>query len=629
MRTDIATELNQIATLGDLFEWRVRQTPENEAYRHFNPTAGQWRSHSWGQIGERVRSWCSALAVLHFPPGARIAVLLPNGIDAVCIDQASLALGLVPVPMHALDNPASIAYIVKDCDASMLVVQTRAQWEAIAAVGEAMPLLELVLVTEDGNFCNHHLPVHPQGLVIALPAWLAGGALSNNIHRPAVSGEALAAIVYTSGTTGKPKGVMLTHYNVLSNIKAVMARVKVSSSDVFLSFLPLSHTFERTVGYYLPIAAGCCVAYVRSVAQIPDDLRTVRPTVLVSVPRIYERSHVKLQETVADSSHFSQRLFALTQAIGWRRFSRNQHLPNAGASSRWLDALLFAVLRPLVARKVLAQFGGRLRIAVCGGAPLSQAVAECFLALGLPLVQGYGMTETSPVVACNTPADNWPATVGKPLAGVAVRIGENQELQVRGGGVMAGYWKRPEESAKAMTEDGWLHTGDQAVMEGGRIRIIGRIKEIIVTSTGEKIAPADLELAITADPLFEQVFVTGDNRPFIAAFVVLSRAGLAELLHQLPLDTNESAALDSPLLQNAVLRRVQQASMRFPAYAVPRIVRITTEPWSLQNGLMTPTLKLKRNALLAHFHTEINDIYALRTPVQAGEDTAEAVIDQE
>jgi long-chain acyl-CoA synthetase len=338
---------------------------------------------------------------------------------------------------------------------------------------------------------------------------------------------------------------------------------------------------------------------------------------------------VKLQETVADSSHFSQRLFALTQAIGWRRFSRNQHLPNAGASSRWLDALLFAVLRPLVARKVLAQFGGRLRIAVCGGAPLSQAVAECFLALGLPLVQGYGMTETSPVVACNTPADNWPATVGKPLAGVAVRIGENQELQVRGGGVMAGYWKRPEESAKAMTEDGWLHTGDQAVMEGGRIRIIGRIKEIIVTSTGEKIAPADLELAITADPLFEQVFVTGDNRPFIAAFVVLSRAGLAELLHQLPLDTNESAALDSPLLQNAVLRRVQQASMRFPAYAVPRIVRITTEPWSLQNGLMTPTLKLKRNALLAHFHTEINDIYALRTPVQAGEDTAEAVIDQE
>jgi long-chain acyl-CoA synthetase len=629
MRTDIATELNQIATLGDLFEWRVRQTPENEAYRHFNPTAGQWRSHSWGQIGERVRSWCSALAVLHFPPGTRIAVLLPNGIDAVCIDQASLALGLVPVPMHALDNPASIAYIVKDCDASMLVVQTRAQWEAIAAVGEAMPLLELVLVTEDGNFCNHHLPVHPQGLVIALPAWLAGGALSNNIHRPAVSGEALAAIVYTSGTTGKPKGVMLTHYNVLSNIKAVMARVKVSSSDVFLSFLPLSHTFERTVGYYLPIAAGCCVAYVRSVAQIPDDLRTVRPTVLVSVPRIYERSHVKLQETVADSSHFSQRLFALTQAIGWRRFSRNQHLPNAGASSRWLDALLFAVLRPLVARKVLAQFGGRLRIAVCGGAPLSQAVAECFLALGLPLVQGYGMTETSPVVACNTPADNWPATVGKPLASVAVRIGENQELQVRGGGVMAGYWKRPEESAKAMTEDGWLHTGDQAVMEGGRIRIIGRIKEIIVTSTGEKIAPADLELAITADPLFEQVFVTGDNRPFIAAFVVLSRAGLAELLHQLPLDTIESAALDSPLLQNAVLRRVQQASMRFPAYAVPRIVRITTEPWSLQNGLMTPTLKLKRNALLAHFHTEINDIYALRTPVQAGEDTAEAVIDQE
>ncbi|MEM4990046.1 AMP-binding protein [Collimonas sp. H4R21] len=626
MKSAEGTYLENIATLADLFDWRVRQTPENEAYRHFNPETGHWRSHSWGQIGERVRTWRSALAALCFPVGARIAVLLPNGIDAVCIDQASLALGLVPVPMHALDNPASIAYIVKDCDAAMLVVSTRAQWEAIAAVGETMPLLKLVLVTEDGNFAGHHSPLHSQGLVIALPAWLAGGSLPSNASRPAVTGEALAAIVYTSGTTGRPKGVMLTHDNVLSNIRAMMARVTVSASDVFLSFLPLSHTFERTVGYYLPVAAGSCVAYVRSIAQIPQDLKIVRPTVLVSVPRIYERSHVKLLETLAGSSRMAQGLFALAQTVGWRRFCRSQHLPSAGGSPRWLDALLFPVLRRLVARKVLAQFGGRLRIAVCGGAPLPQAVAECFLGLGLPLVQGYGMTETSPVVACNTPTDNWPATVGRPLAGVAVRIGDNQELQVRGGSVMAGYWKRPEESAKAMTADGWLRTGDQAAMEGGRIRIIGRIKEIIVTSTGEKVSPADLELAITADPLFEQAFVLGDNRPFIAAFVVLNQAGLAALSHQLQLDASASATVDSPLLRDAVLRRVQQVSMRFPAYAVPRVVRIAAQPWSLQNGLMTPTLKLKRNALLAHFHADIDNIYAPRTPIQALDDVVDTIV---
>ncbi|SFI36087.1 long-chain acyl-CoA synthetase [Collimonas sp. OK307] len=626
MKTAIAANFMKMATLGDLFDWRVGETPENEAYRHFNSESGRWHSHTWAQIGERVRIWRSALTASRLPSEARVAVLLPNGLDAVCIDQASLALGLIPVPMHALDNPASIAYIIKDCDASMLVLSTRAQWEAIAAVGETMPFLKLVLVVDDGNFDNHYASAPVHGVVVALATWLAGGALPNNIRRPPVSGGALAAIVYTSGTTGKPKGVMLTHNNVLSNIQAVMARVEVRSSDVFLSFLPLSHTFERTVGYYLPVAAGSCVAYARSVAQIPEDLATIRPTVLVSVPRIYERAHVKLQGKLAESGYLTRRLFALTQAIGWRRFCRSQQLPCNGASPGWLDQLLYPALRLLVARKVLAQFGGRLRVAVCGGAPLSQAVAECFLALGLPLVQGYGMTETSPVISCNTPSDNWPATVGKPLEGVRVRIGENSELQVRGGGVMAGYWKRPDDTANAMTDDGWLRTGDQAAMEGGRIRIIGRIKEIIVTSTGEKIAPADLELAITADPLFEQAFVIGDNRPFIAAFVVPGRSGLDTLLQQLELGAGESVNLDSASIQTAVLQRIQAASKHFPSYAVPRVVRVTMEPWSLLNGLMTPTLKLKRNALLAHFHTEIDDIYAQRTPAQIIDEAVQAVV---
>ncbi len=613
------TDLKKIATLRDLFDWRVKQTPENEAYRQFNPDTGHWQSYSWEQIGERVEIWRRALKAMHFPSGARIAVLLPNGINAVCIDQACLALGLVPVPMHALDNPESIAYIIKDCDATMLVVSTLAQWQEIVAVSDTLQLLQLIVVADDDKVPNHQWPAHEQILVTGLSAWLAAGNACDQSDCLALKADALAAIVYTSGTTGKPKGVMLTHDNVLSNIRAMTGAVTVYKSDVFLSFLPLSHTFERTVGYYLPIAAGSCVAYVRSIALIPEDMKIIRPTVLVSVPRIYERSHVKLLDTLSHSSRLVRKLFAWAQKTGWRIFCRHQNLPIAESVPYWLDAMLFAVLQPLVARKVLAQFGGRLRIAVCGGAPLSQTVAECFLALGLPLVQGYGMTETSPVVACNTPVDNWPATVGKPLPGVAVRLGENQELQVSGQSVMAGYWKRPEEYAKAMTADGWLHTGDQAVMEAGRIRIIGRIKEIIVTSTGEKIAPADLELAITTDPLFEQAFAIGDNRPFIAVFVVLSQNGLAELLHQLQPDASESIALDSPVLRDAVLLKIRRASSGFPAYAVPRVVRIVRDPWSLQNGLMTPTLKMKRNALLAHFHDDIEQIYVTSISAQRTE----------
>jgi long-chain acyl-CoA synthetase len=249
-------------------------------------------------------------------------------------------------------------------------------------------------------------------------------------------------------------------------------------------------------------------------------------------------------------------------------------------------------------------------VAVCGGAPMSQAVAQCFLGLGVPLLQGYGLTETSPVVSSNIIADNWPQSVGRVVAGVEVRLGELNELQVRGKGVMRGYWKRPDDTAAAFTPDGWFRTGDQGALDDGRIRIVGRIKEIIVTSTGEKIAPADLELAITAEPLFEQAFVLGENRPFIAAIVVLNRHLWQQLATESGLD---SAALDADSARQVILQRIQHATRGFPKYAVPRAVRLSLTPWSIQNGLMTPTLKLKRKALMAYYSAAVEEIYR-KTP---------------
>jgi long-chain acyl-CoA synthetase len=261
-----------------------------------------------------------------------------------------------------------------------------------------------------------------------------------------------------------------------------------------------------------------------------------------------------------------------------------------------------------VARKVLGLFGGRIRYAVCGGAPLSPSLAQSFIGFGLPLLQGYGMTETSPVVCCNTVDDNRPETVGRALQGVDVRIASDGELQVRGPSVMAGYWKRSEDTQRVMTEDGWLKTGDQARLEEDRVRIVGRIKEIIVTSTGEKIAPADLELAITADPFFEQAFVVGENRPYIAALVVLNQ----ELRNAIDAQQGEGRASRNKALQDEALKRVRSSAAAFPSYAVPKAVRIMLEPWTIQNGLMTPTLKLKRNALMERFHNEIETIYSQR-----------------
>lgn len=613
-----------LQTLAELFDWRVAQTPHAEAYRQFNESSNQWISYSWRQIAQKIMRYRQALAQSNIPFGARIAILLPNGVDAVSFDQAVLALGCVPVPMHALDNPESIAYILNDSDAVVLVAATEQQWQSIVSTGLSLPALQQVLVLQKNTNTSSDTisqPLeaannHASHQVLSLDEWLNvhANTASENAEqirqRQAPSAQDLAALVYTSGTTGKPKGVMLTHENVLSNVKAVVQRMSPVLNDVFLSFLPLSHTFERTAGYYLPIAAGACVVFSRSIKQLPQDLLEVRPTILISVPRIYERVYGAIGSKLA-SSTFNAWLFATAVAVGWRRFRRSQHLLSDNLFAALRDELAWLVLQPLVARQLANQFGGRLRVAVSGGAALSTTISECFLGLGIPIVQGYGMTETAPVVAFNAPDDNDPSTVGKPVAKVAVSIGENKELLVKGPNVMRGYWKREEDTAKAFV-DGWLRTGDQAEIVAGRIRILGRVKEIIVTSTGEKIAPVDLELAITSDPVFEQAYAFGDNVPFLGCAVVLKQSYWRDLCASLQLDPALPGCLETPAAVDAVLQRVRALTKNFPFYAQPKAVILSLEAWTIENTLITPTLKLKRQNLAKHFAAEIAAMYAAK-----------------
>jgi long-chain acyl-CoA synthetase len=596
------------STLVEMLALRVQETPEGAAYRAYDENSHGWQRLNWAQAGERVARWAQALAAEALPPGARIAILLPNGLDAMAIDLASMRCNHVPVPLHAIDNAGSIAYILANAQVSMLFVAQASAWERIQATGQDLPHLRKVVVASANPPAVDGQGSEPA--VQHLAAWLARGAGTALPAPP--SAQDLAAIVYTSGTTGKPKGVMLSQRNVVSNVQAVMQRILPRPDDVFLSFLPLSHTFERTAGYYLAIATGSCVAYARSVAQLSEDLKTQQPTVLVSVPRIYERVHAKVMEALAPAP-LKAGLFEMAQFRGWQRFCASQSLPmddmpppQVPAWMRWLP---WPVLRQLVARPLLAQFGGRVRVAVSGGAPLSPTIAHCFLGLGLPLIQGYGMTETSPVVCANTIDDNHPATVGRPLPGIEVRIGDNQELQVQGPCVMLGYWDRPEDTAKSMTADGWLRTGDQASIEDGRVRIRGRIKEIIVTSTGEKIPPADLELAITGDPFFTQVFVVGEDRPFIAAVAVVERGEWKAMAARLGLDPEDPRSLQHPAAEREALARMEKQAISFARYAVPRAVHLELAPWTVENGLMTPTLKLKRNHLMARFDAEIAAMY--------------------
>ena len=593
--------LAQVRTLPELLRWRVQATPDAEAYRHFDAEARRWVSHSWREIDLEFERWRCALAAEGFATGERIAILMPNGIEHIAMDQAALSRGLVPVPMHAIDNPESIVYILKDSAASLLLVDTIDRWRILASAGAPTDTLKRIVCAD---LQGSESPAATDSRVAALKSWLErGGSAEASTNDVALQPDDLAAIVYTSGTTGRPKGVMLSHGNIVANVKAIDARIAASPNDIFLSFLPLSHTFERTGGYYYPIASGASVAYARSVPQLSEDLKQVRPTVLISVPRIYERIYALIMQHSEAAGRFERELLDLTIAVGGRRFDARQQ----GRRPSLFDRMLWPLLKRLVADKVLAQFGGRLRVAVSGGAAIGERVIRLFLALGLDILQGYGMTETSPVVSVNTIDDNNPRSVGRPLDGIEVRISEDQELLVRGPSVMLGYWHRPEETGRIKQADGWLHTGDQARIENGRISITGRIKDILVTSTGEKIAPVDLETAILADPLFEQAMVIGENRPFLAALVVLNTKVWEREKARL---AGSGADAETAFL----VKRIAEAVKAYPAYATRRAVWWTLEPWTIAAGLLTPTLKNKRPALEHRFAAEIEQIYARRPP---------------
>ncbi len=321
---------------------------------------------------------------------------------------------------------------------------------------------------------------------------------------------------------------MLSHRNLLWNAEASLKMVPAYPDDRFLSFLPLSHTLERTAGNILPIMAGASVAFARSIPLLADDLKLLRPTVMFAVPRIFERIHARLREGLEQGPPLRKRLFEHSVEIGWRAFEHAQ-----GRADWHPDLLLAPFLDRLVGAKVRARLGGRLRVTVCGGAPLSPEVARVFIALGVPLVQGYGLTETSPVISVNRLEDNRPESVGEPLPGIEVRIGPDDELRVRTPGAMQGYWNQPRATAAAFDQNGWLRTGDTARIAHGHLYITGRLKDILVLDNGEKVAPADLEMAIATDPLIEQILIVGEGMPFLSALVVLNSTTFAPLAREL------------------------------------------------------------------------------------------------
>ena len=596
MDTDII-QAGEAGTLTGLLLERERRSPDQVAYAHCDSVSGRWTESSWSETAAAAGRWQAALRREGLSPGDRVALQMSNRPEWVHFDMAALGLGLVTVPLYTNDRPDNLRHILEDAGVRLLLLENSEQLAVLSAVAAGPGGMARVLILEPGDgeptVGADYTPV---------ANWLAGGSgqLRDLVQDP----DDLATIVYTSGTMGPPKGVMLSHRNILWDTEASLSSVQAFPEDRFLSFLPLSHMLERTGGYYLPMMAGSSVAYARSIPLLGEDLQQVRPTVLISVPRIFERVHAKIQAKLAGESSAARRLFEAAVDVGWNRFEHAQ------GRRAWSADLLFApLLDRLVGSKVRTRLGGRLRIAVSGGAPIPPAIARFFIGLGMPLVQGYGLTETSPVVTVSPLEDNIPASIGIPLPGAEVRIGAQDELLVKSPGLMLGYWNQPEATADAIDADGWLHTGDQARIEGRHIFITGRLKDVLVLSNGEKVPPADLEMAVTMDGLFSQVLIVGEGRPYLTALAVLDPDAYAALANSEGLNPDPSAERLTPRLEKILIERVENLLRTFPGYAkIPRIA-VVEGPWTIDAGLVTPTLKLKRARIVQHFRDDIERSY--------------------
>ncbi|HYA19493.1 MAG TPA: AMP-dependent synthetase/ligase [Burkholderiales bacterium] len=530
------------------------QTP---LYREF--VGNGWRSFSGQDIAGMAARWQQAFRREGFQKGDRVALCLKNSTNWVAADMAGLGMGLVIVPLYVNDNAANIAWCVTDSEAKLLVLQNTRMLDALRRVNNQLPTI--ICIEADSQ-------------VNTLEKWLP--AAGDEFRIDEVEPESLATIVYTSGTTGPPKGVKLSHGNILSNVHAVNKAVALHASDRVLSVLPLSHMFERTCGYYLTLYAGVQVIFARGIQQLAEDLATQQPSILITVPRVLERFKARIEDKLA-ASFFKRLLYALTVRFGWRVYQQR---------ASGLERLVYGLLKKWVAGALLARLDPKLRMVVVGGAALDRRVGRTFIGLGLRITQGYGLTETSPVIAGNREGDTDVASVGAPLENVEVRVNQAGELLVRGPSVMLGYWRKPQATREVLDEEGWFNTGDQVDIRNGKIYIKGRTKDILVLSNGEKVPPQEVEAAILSDDVFEQVMLVGEGRPFLTLLAV----------------TQEADA-------NKLVRRANEKLKIFPRYIrVHRVIPLK-EPWTIENALLTTTLKVKRKQVSEKFNSEIEKTY--------------------
>lgn len=570
---------------------------------------GAWHPLTHRELETRVTRIAAALESMGIGAGDRIALLSENRPEWAIVDYAATGTGMIDVPLYPTLPANQVQYILNDCEAKAIFCSTKTQLAKVQEIRASLPTLSLVVCFEDCPEPGVHR--FADLLEIGAKAIEAAGGSSYRERAMAVERDGLATLIYTSGTTGNPKGVMLTHWNLASNVAGAQQQGVLTprGDDVALSFLPLSHVFERLVDYWY-MDAGVAIAYAESVDKVVDNFGEVQPTMAVSVPRVFEKIYAK----VTGSPGLKGKIAMWAVGVGGRAVDERM----AGREPGGLLAIQEKIADKLVFSKLRARVGGRLRLFISGGAPLSADIAKFFHAAGLPVYEGYGLTETSPVIAVNGPGKVMLGSVGKVIAGVRVRIADTGEILAQGPNIMKGYWNRPDATAEAIDADGWFHTGDVGELtKDGFLRITDRIKNLIVTAGGKNVAPAPLENIAAMSPYVAQVVMIGDRRAFCTMLVVPDFDNLGPWAKQHGIDASDRRALVRDnrvreLLEKETIGRLEG----FAKYEMPKKITIISEEFSVDGGTLTPTLKVKRSVVERMYRDDIEAMYAGGGPAE-------------
>ena len=590
--------------MSDTLIARFRETaariPDKEAAQYSDGKTTV--SVTYGELLERIDRLAAGLVRLGLAQGDRVAILSENCLEWALIDFAAISAGCVTVPIYPTLPASQAAYILRDAEARAAFVRGKEQLEKIAAVQDECPDLDFVIAA-DGE-TEGSVPFESLEAEDPEPSAVE----ETERRRNELSQDDTATLIYTSGTTGNPKGVILTHGNFLANMRSCLQVLKVEDSDLFLSFLPLSHVFERMAGHFLPLTTGCAVAYSRGLRYLAGELGTVAPTVMACVPRFYESLQERILKSVESSSGLKKAIFGWSMEQGRKKSARIRGGKPIGFGLKVASGLA----HKLVFQKLHERVGGRLRFFISGGAPLALSTAEFFHAAGILILEGYGLTETSPVISVNHEEGYRFGTVGPVIPDIETRIAEDSEILTRGEHVMQGYFKLPEETASVIDGDGWFHTGDLGEFdEDGFLTITGRKKNLLKLSNGKYVAPEPIENMLKASQYIAEAVVIGDAQKVAGAVIVPSFPALEEFAQREELPTEPIEELVNHSKTRSLYREeIDKHTGELADFERIRVFLLMEREFDIEADELTPTLKVKRKEALAPLQEKIDALYA-------------------